>query len=70
MFYISAGIFSAGNSQNAGVAITKDGINAEKLATLNWKNFLLTNELPVTIGNIIGGMLFIGVVMYIVYSKE
>ena len=70
MFYIPAGIFAAGNSKYAEVAMTKYGITAEKLATLNWKNFLLTNELPVTIGNIIGGMLFIGVVMYIVYSKE
>ena len=70
MFYIPAGIFAAGNIKYAEVAMTKYGITAEKLATLNWKNFLLTNELPVTIGNIIGGMLFIGVVMYIVYSKE
>lgn len=70
MFYIPAGIFAAGNSKYAEVAMTKYGITTEKLATLNWKNFLLTNELPVTIGNIIGGMLFIGVVMYIVYSKE
>lgn len=70
MFYIPAGIFAAGNSKYAEVAMTKYGITAEKLATLNWKNFLLTNELPVTIGNIIGGMLLIGVVMYIVYSKE
>lgn len=70
MFYIPAGIFAAGNSKYAEVAMTKYGITAEKLATLNWKSFLLTNELPVTIGNIIGGMLFIGVVMYIVYSKE
>ena len=70
MFYIPAGIFAAGNSKYVEVAMTKYGITAEKIATLNWKNFLLTNELPVTIGNIIGGMLFIGVVMYIVYSKE
>ena len=70
MFYIPAGIFAAGNAKFAEVAMTKYGITAEKLATLNWQNFFIKNELPVTLGNIVGGMLFIGVALFILYARE
>lgn len=43
MFYIPTGIMSA----------KEYGINADGL---NWYNFFITNELPVTIGNLIGGI--------------
>ncbi len=32
-----------------------------KLANLDIKHFLLNNELPVTLGNIVGGVLFVGI---------
>ena len=70
MFYIPAGIFASSNSKFAESAMTKYGISAEKLATLNWQNFFLKNELPVTLGNIVGGMLFIGVALFILYGRE
>ena len=70
MFYIPAGIFAAGNAKFAEAAMTKYGISAEKLATLNWQNFFIKNELPVTLGNIVGGMLFIGVALFILYARE
>lgn len=43
MFYIPAGI----------MALKEYGVEAEGL---NWFNFFITNELPVTIGNLIGGI--------------
>lgn len=43
MFYIPAGI----------MALKEYGIEAQ---SLNWFNFFITNELPVTIGNLIGGI--------------
>lgn len=43
MFYIPAGI----------MALKEYGIEVE---SLNWFNFFITNELPVTIGNLIGGI--------------
>jgi len=64
MFYIPVGIFASSNSKFTESAMTKYGISAEKLATLNWQNFFLKNELPVTLGNIVGGMLFIGVALF------
>ena len=70
MYYIPAGIFAAKNPSFVEVAVTKYGIRADQLQALNWKNFFLTNELPVTIGNVIGGMLLIGVVLFFLYGKE
>ncbi|HOY30565.1 MAG TPA: formate/nitrite transporter family protein [Bacteroidales bacterium] len=39
-------------------------------ADVTWGNFLFYNLFPVTIGNIIGGFLFIGVVYYHCFKKE
>lgn len=37
---------------------------------LNWLNFLMGNLLPVTIGNMIGGILFVGMTYYWIYVKK
>lgn len=52
MYYIPAGIFAARIPQYAQV-ITEAGIDT---ASLTWGNFFMTNLLPVTIGNILGGV--------------
>jgi formate/nitrite transporter len=39
------------------------------LSNLTWGNFLASNLLPVTIGNIIGGSLFVGVVYWLVFLR-
>ncbi len=70
MYYIPAGIFAATNGKYVEKAMTEYGITAERLAKLNWKNFFLANELPVTLGNIAGGMLFVGVILYFIYKNE
>lgn len=64
MYYISAGIFAAGNMDFAAKATELYGYSAEQLATLNWGSMLLNNLLPVTLGNIAGGMLFVGLPLY------
>lgn len=53
MYYIPTGIFI---SQWAGIAPT--GMD---LSSLSWSAFLLKNLIPVTIGNTIGGVVFVGV---------
>lgn len=42
----------------------KYGYGAEQMASLNIGNYLLGNLLPVTIGNILGGILFVGLPLY------
>ena len=61
MYYISAGLVAACNPQYVQVAIEQYGLNIEKLANLDISHFLMGNLIPVTIGNIIGGMLLVGI---------
>ena len=69
MYYIPAGIFAMQNETYVNVAMEKYGYTAEQLASLNWLNFFIQNELPVTLGNIVGGM-FLGVILYIIHKKN
>ncbi len=64
MYYISAGILAKLNPTYASVALESYGYSAEQLSALSIKNMLITNLLPVTIGNIIGGVFFIGLPLY------
>lgn len=51
MYYVPAGIFAAAQGSFQGVA---------NVATLTWSSFLSKNLLPTTLGNIIGGVVFVG----------
>ncbi len=39
------------------------------IAGLNWSNFFFTNLIPVTLGNIIGGVVFVGFAYWFVHLK-
>ena len=69
MYYIPAGIFAKGNPQWVNAAMNL-GVSAEKIAELNWESFLIQNLLPVTLGNIVGGALFVGGIYWFVYHKN
>jgi len=58
MYYIPAGIMAAGNELFAQAS----GLSAEALASLTWGNFAIHNLIPVTLGNIAGGALFVGMI--------
>ena len=40
-----------------------------QIPALNWSNFLFSNLLPVTLGNIIGGVVFVGFAYWFAYLK-
>lgn len=44
--------------------------NPADLAFLTWKSYLLGNLLPVSLGNIIGGSLFVGVAYWFIYLSK
>ncbi len=69
MYYIPAGIMAKANPAWA-AEVLKFGVTPEKLAHLNWGTFVFNNLLPVTIGNIIGGGLFVGGIYWFVYIKD
>ena len=70
MYYIPAGIMAASNDNYVNVAMEKYGMTAEQIAAINWQNFFVTNQIPVTIGNIIGGMVFIGLPLLFLYRDS
>lgn len=62
MYYITAGLIAKTNSQYVLAATDVYGIS--DLSALNIKNMLINNLLPVTIGNIIGGAICVGAILY------
>lgn len=70
MFYIPAGIFAASNEAYVKAAEAAYGYTAAQLGALTWKTFLLNNLLPVTLGNIAGGMVFVGIPLYVIHRAS
>ena len=64
MYYITAGLICKMNPGYMSVAAEKYGLSAEQLGSLNIKSFLVNNLLPVTLGNIVGGALLVGLPLY------
>ena len=65
MYYIPVGILAIGNEKYVEKAVTEYGFTVEQLSKLNWGNFLMANEFPVTLGNIVGGAFVIGILVYL-----
>ena len=70
MYYVPAGIFAAGNPAYAEAAVTAYGYTAAQMESLNWGNFLVNNLVPVTLGNIVGGMIFVGLPLYMIHAEK
>lgn len=63
MFFIPYGIFLKGNPKVLEVA----GKTLADLANLNWGTLFTVNLIPVTLGNLVGGAIFVGAVYWYVY---
>ncbi|MBQ5385543.1 MAG: formate/nitrite transporter family protein, partial [Lachnospiraceae bacterium] len=71
MYYIPAAILAAGNPEYVGIATETYGLSADAIAQgLTWKNFFLHSSPWVTLGNIIGGMVVMGLVYFVAYRKN
>jgi formate transporter len=67
MYFIPVGLLvKAGAPPSFWEAIGK---TAADYAALTWSNFLIANLLPVTIGNIIGGSVMVGLVYWFIYIR-
>ncbi len=60
MYFIPLGLFIKGTLP----------LGTDQYSNLTWDNFLISNLLPVTIGNIIGGAFMVGVVYWFVYLRN
>ena len=70
MYYIPAGIFAKANSTYAALAMESYGYTTLQLEGLNWVNFVVKNLIPVTLGNIVGGMVFVGLPLYLIHAQK
>jgi formate transporter FocA len=68
MYFIPVGLFvKAGASAEFWGQIGK---TAADYSTLTWQGFFLNNLIPVTIGNVIGGTVLVGVIYWRIYSRQ
>lgn len=67
MYYIPAGLFAKSNPEYVAKAISELGVTQGMLDNLTWGRFFYANLLPVTIGNIIGGAVFVGFMFFIAF---
>ncbi|NMA25570.1 MAG: formate/nitrite transporter family protein [Clostridiales bacterium] len=65
MYYISAGLLAAGNE--AYLAASK---YAADISALTWGSFFVKNLLPVTLGNIVGGSVLVGLGYWFIYARD
>ena len=66
MYYIPAGIIAKQNPQWVEMA----GVTAERLANLNWLTFVTKNLVPVTLGNMFGGLVLVGGLYWLALRKK
>lgn len=70
MFYIPAGIFASMNGSYVAKTEELYGITADQIAAnLNIGGFI-SNLIPVTIGNMLGGMVFIAMPLYAIHRSK
>lgn len=68
MYYIPAGILASMNENYAARAQELYGLTQAQLESVSVAGFL-ANEIPVTIGNIIGGMLFVALPLHLIHKE-
>lgn len=70
MYYITAGLLAKTNPAYASLAMEQFGYTTQQMDGLNLYGFLVTNLVPVTIGNILGGAVFFGLPLYYLNVKK
>jgi formate/nitrite transporter FocA (FNT family) len=69
MYFIPIALFIKNFDATAYNTIVTTLNAGNDFANLTWGNFFIGNLLPVTIGNIIGGAIMVGVIYWFVYLR-
>ena len=69
MYYIPAGIMAAENNEYVSIAMKQYGLTLEQISNITWSNFFVYNLFPVTLGNVLGGMVFVGIPILLIYRE-
>lgn len=64
MYFISAGLLAKNLPELSATVVTMD------LENLNTTGFIINNLIPVTLGNIVGGSLFVGLFYWFIYLRD
>lgn len=71
MYYITAGLICKLNPKYVSMVTEHYGYDMEYISNLNIKSFFITNMIPVTIGNILGGTIFLSIPLFLLnYQKK
>lgn len=65
MYFVPIGLLIKGDAE----FLSAIGANVADYANLTWSSFLVHNLLPVTIGNIIGGAVLVGLIYWFIYLR-
>ena len=69
MYYISAALLASTNPSYVSISIENLGVIPDQLSNLSIYGMFIKNLVPVTLGNLIGGALFVGAWYYWSYKK-
>jgi formate/nitrite transporter len=65
MYFLAVGIFTKGKA----AAVEASGLSADALAGLNWGTMWTHNLISVTLGNIVGGVIFVGLIYFYAHVR-
>ncbi len=65
MYFIPMGLFLKGEG-----VLTSSLASIPNIEALGWQAFFIKNLIPVTLGNIIGGAIFVGGIYYLVFRQK
>ncbi len=69
MYYLFAAFFIKGNSEYIQVAVD-NGLSYEAIVNINIPSIFINNFLPATLGNILGGVVFVATVYVYAYNAK
>ena len=69
MYYIPAGLLAKHGEAYYDAAIMA-GMTPDQLDSMTVGKFFLNNLLPVTLGNIVGGVVFVALPLYLIYRNK
>lgn len=68
MFFLPMGVLI--REQGSDQFFAASGVSPEQYGDVTWANVIVDNLLPVTIGNVIGGSVMVGLVYWLVYVRR
>lgn len=69
MYYIPAGLLAKETDKYYDAAVSA-GLTPDQIDSMSLKGFFVDNLIPVTLGSIVGGMIFIALPLYLIHKKD